>query len=350
MYSKLRIGVIGTGKIGRLHLESVINHISQGVVVQVADPFIDQKMIDWLEERGVSNVTKEPEELIRNSGVDAVMICSPTDKHAEQIVMSAQEGKHIFCEKPVDFDLQRIVETLKIVKDSGVKFQIGFNRRFDHNFRRIRDVVESGKIGEPHIVKISSRDPAPPPMGYVRSSGGLFMDMMIHDFDMIRFLVGENPVSIFAKGGVLIEPEIGKVGDVDTAVVTMDFPNGSLGIIDNSRQAVYGYDQRAEVFGSKGCCQTENDTDTRVSVTTAEGVSTDVPPNFFLERYFWAYVDEMRGFVQAVLDDREPSPGLEDAIIPVIMAKAAMESFKSGAPVRLEDILAKKQYAFLFDN
>jgi len=350
MNSKLRIGVIGTGKIGRLHLESVINHISEGVVVQVADPFISREMIEWLEERGVSNVTKEPEELIRNPGVDAVMICSPTDKHAEQIVLSAREGKHIFCEKPVDFDLKRIVETLKIVKDSGVKFQIGFNRRFDHNFRRIRNVVESGKIGEPHIVKISSRDPAPPPMGYVRSSGGLFMDMMIHDFDMIRFLVGENPVSIFAKGSVLIEPEIGKAGDVDTAVVTMDFPDGSLGIIDNSRQAVYGYDQRAEVFGSKGCCQTDNDTDTRVSVTTAEGVHSDVPPNFFLERYFWAYVDEMKGFVQAVLQDRVPSPGIEDAIIPVIMAKAALESLKSAKPVQLEEILEKKKFDFLLNK
>jgi len=270
------------------------------------------------------------------------MILSPTDTHAELIVKAARAGKHIFCEKPVDFDLQRILETLKEVKQSGVKFQIGFNRRFDHNFKRMFDIVQSGKIGDPHIVKISSRDPAPPSYEYVKSSGGIFMDQMIHDFDMIRYLSGKEVVSVFSRGSVQIDPKIGELGDVDTAVVSLEFDDGTIGIIDNSRQAVYGYDQRAEVFGSKGCCLADNDTDTRVSTITVDGTISDIPPFFFLQRYFQAYVDEMKSFVKALLDDTEPVCTIWDAVRPVIIAKAAKESLEKGTAVSLSDILDEK--------
>ncbi len=342
MKKKLKLGVIGAGKIGRLHLDSVINYISSTEVVQVADPYITNETKEWLSDLGVTSITPDVDELINNKEVEAVMILSSTNLHAEQIVKAAKAGKHIFCEKPVHFELQTILETLKIVKESGVKFQIGFNRRFDHNFKRVRDTVESGKIGTPHIVKITSRDPAPPPIEYVKVSGGLFMDMMIHDFDMIRYLSGQEVVSVFARGGNLIDEKIKEVGDVDTAIVTFEFKDGSFGVIDNSRQAVYGYDQRAEVFGSKGCCEAQNDTDTRVSTVTVDGTESDKPPYFFLQRYFQAYVDEMKSFAEAVLEDKPVACGLYDAIRPVIIAKAAGLSLKEGRAVKLEEILNEK--------
>ena len=339
MKRKLKLGVIGAGKIGRLHLDSVMNYIPDAEVVQVADPYITVETREWLNDNGVSSIIDDADALINNKDVEAVMILSSTNLHAEQIVKAAKAGKHIFCEKPVHFELQAILDTLKVVKESGVKFQIGFNRRFDHNFKRIFDVVQSGKIGSPHIVKITSRDPAPPSIDYVKVSGGLFMDMMIHDFDMIRYLSGKEVVSVSTRGGTLIDEKIKEAGDVDTAIVTVEFDDGSFGVIDNSRQAVYGYDQRAEVFGPKGCCATDNDTDTRVSVVTVDGAESDKPPYFFLQRYFQAYVDEMKSFTDAILNDKEVVCGMYDAIRPVVIAKAAGLSLKEGRTVKLDEIL-----------
>ena len=345
MKKKLKVGVIGAGKIGRLHIDSVTNYVPNTEVVQVADPFITDETAEWLEDLGITSITKDVDELINNDQVEAVMILSSTNMHAEQIVKAAKAKKHIFCEKPVHFEIQTILETLKIVKDSGVKFQIGFNRRFDHNFKKVYDTVQSGKIGTPHIVKITSRDPAPPSIDYVKVSGGLFMDMMIHDFDMIRYLSGSEVVSVFSRGGTLIDEEIGKAGDVDTAIVTFEFADGAFGVIDNSRQAVYGYDQRAEVFGSKGCSIAENDTDTRVSTVTVDGTESDKPPYFFLQRYFQAYVDEMKSFSEAVLENKPVVCGMNDAIRPVLIAKAAGLSQKENRPVKLEEILSESEIA-----
>ncbi|MCF7944766.1 MAG: inositol 2-dehydrogenase [Spirochaetia bacterium] len=345
MTKKLSIGIVGTGKIGRLHLDSVINHIPNAEVIHAADPYMPDDVKEWLQESGAIRISLDPDEVITDDAVKAIMICSPTDTHAELIVKAAKAGKHIFCEKPVDFNLQRILETMREVKKAGVKFQIGFNRRFDHNFKKMHEIVQSGKIGEPHIIKISSRDPAPPTIEYVRSSGGIFMDQMIHDFDMIRYLTGKEVQFVHSNGSVLVDEAIGKEGDVDTAVVTLGFEGGAIGIIDNSRQAVYGYDQRAEVFGSKGSCMTDNDTATRVSLITDEGVLSDKPPYFFLERYFFAYVEEMRGFVEAVLEDKEVVCDVIDAILPVVIAKAAKQSYETEKPVYLEEILPKKTIA-----
>ncbi len=343
MGRKIKLGVIGTGKIGRLHLDSVINYIPDAQVVCVVDPFMSDETRAWLAENGVSSVSGAVEDVFTDSQVEAVMILSPTNTHAELIIQAARAGKHIFCEKPVDFDLEKILAALREVKKTGVKFQIGFNRRYDHNFRKIREIVESGAIGDPHITKISSRDPAPPPMEYVKSSGGIFMDQMIHDFDMIRYLTGKEAAAVFSRGSVQIDKRIGDLGDVDTAVVTIEFEDGTIGVIDNSRQAVYGYDQRAEVFGSKGVCMTDNDTDTRVSTVTAAGTLSDIPPYFFLQRYFQAYVDEMKSFVLDLQEGRDPACGLIDAVRPVVMAKAAAESLRTGQLVEVEDILSSAE-------
>lgn len=343
MAKKLRIGVIGTGKIGRLHLESVLHHIGNAEVVHVADPYMSDEVRQWLRENGVNKLSENASAIMEDPEVEAVMICSPTTLHAEQLVEAAKAGKHIFCEKPVHFDLEKILETLQVVKQSGVKFQIGFNRRFDHNFKRVREEVSSGKIGEPHVVKITSRDPAPPPVGYLKTSGGIFMDQMIHDFDMIRYLSGKEVTSVYARGTVRIDPVIGELGDVDTALVSLEFEDGTLGVIDNSRQAVYGYDQRAEVFGSKGCCIADNDSDTRVSVLVEGGVTTDTPPYFFLQRYFFAYVEEMKSFVNSVLNDIEPVCSYYDAILPVVIAKAAKQSLEENRPIKTEDILSMQR-------
>lgn len=343
MTKKLHIGVIGTGKIGRLHLESLIHHVGNAEVVHVADPFMSDEVKQWLADIGVEKISEDATTLIEDPKVEAVMICSPTTLHAEQIVQAAKAGKHIFCEKPVHFDLEKILETLQVVKKSGVKFQIGFNRRFDHNFKRVHEEVQAGKIGNPHIVKITSRDPAPPPIGYLKSSGGIFMDQMIHDFDMIRYLSGKEVTSVFARGKVRIDPVIGELGDVDTALVSLDFVDGTLGVIDNSRQAVYGYDQRAEVFGSKGCCIADNDSETRVSVLVEGGTTSDNPPYFFLERYFFAYVEEVKSFVNAVLEDKEPLCSLYDAVLPVVIAMAAKKSLEENCPINTEDILTMQR-------
>ena len=343
MSRKLRIGVLGTGKIGRLHLESVMHRIAEAQVVHVADPYMTDEIRSWLTDNGVQTLSDDASAVFNDPEVEAVMICSPTDMHVDHLIAAAQAKKHIFCEKPVHFDLEKILETLKVVKDAKVKFQIGFNRRFDHNFKRIHEEVQSGVIGEPHVIKITSRDPAPPPVGYLKSSGGIFMDQMIHDFDMIRYLSGREVVSVYARGAVRIDPVIGELGDVDTAVVTLEFDDGTLGIIDNSRQAVYGYDQRAEVFGSKGCLVADNDSATRVSLFTKESVQTDTPPYFFLQRYFDAYVEEMKYFVQAVLEDTEPLCSFYDAILPVVIAKAAKQSLQENRPVNTEDILGMQR-------
>jgi len=338
MSNQVVFGLIGFGKIGRLHATSVMQRIQSATIKTVSDPFLNKEMISLAADLCIPNTTKNVDEIFQDSEISAVLICSSTDTHADLIEKAAKAGKDIFCEKPVDFDLSRVANVLDIVRQCGVKFQIGFNRRFDHNFKRIRQDVENGLIGKPHILKITSRDPAPPPMDYVRSSGGLFMDMMIHDFDMARYLMGSEATSIYAKGEVLINPEIGEAGDVDTAVVVITFENGALGVIDNSRQAVYGYDQRAEVFGSSGCSMSGNDSANTVETSTIDGVIREKPYHFFLERYFDAYVNEMIAFIQYLNNGGQSPCGFTDAKMPVVMGLAAMKSFHEKRPVNISEI------------
>jgi myo-inositol 2-dehydrogenase/D-chiro-inositol 1-dehydrogenase len=251
---------------------------------------------------------------------------------------AAAAGKHIFCEKPVDLAVPKVKAALEAVKKAGVKLQIGFNRRFDHNFARVREHTIAGKIGEVHLVKISSRDPAPPPPAYVAVSGGIFLDMMIHDFDMARFQAGSEITEVFASGAVLVDPEIGRAGDVDTAVVSLRFANGALGIIDNSRKAVYGYDQRVEVFGSAGAAMAGNDVPPTVKLYGETAVTGEKPLYFFLERYREAFVTEMVSFVDAVRNNKPAAVSGEDGLEDMYAALAAGKSLKEGRPVKIAEI------------
>jgi myo-inositol 2-dehydrogenase/D-chiro-inositol 1-dehydrogenase len=274
-----------------------------------------------------------------NPDIDAVFICSSTDTHVSLIKQAAQAGKHIFCEKPISMDITQTEEALEAVRQAGVKLQVGFNRRFDHNFKRVREHVQGGTIGEPHIIKITSRDPNPPHPDYIKVSGGIFMDMMIHDFDMARFLSGSEVEEVHAMGNVLINPVFTEHGDVDTAIVTLRFTNGALGVIDNSRQAVYGYDQRVEVFGSKGSTTAANDHPNTAEVSTVEGISRDKPLYFFLERYNAAYVEETTIFIDCIVNDKPLSVEGNDGLQAERIALAAKLSSQLGRPVKVSEAL-----------
>ena len=338
MAKKLKVGIIGAGRIGKVHAESIAYHIPSAEVVTVTDPYMNDESEAFMKELGVKNIGKDYKDIINDPEIDAVIICSPTTTHSQYSMEAARAGKHIFCEKPVDMDIERIKETIKVVKESGVKFQVGFNRRFDHNFMGIKDLVNKGKVGDVHIVRVTSRDPAPPPVEYVKVSGGLFMDMTIHDFDMVRYLSGSEVTEVSAFGTVLVNPAIGEAGDIDTAVINLKFENGALGIIENSREAKYGYDQRAEVFGSKGAVKTSNDTKSSAVLSTAEGVSSEKPLYFFLERYMESFTEEKRQFFDAILNDTEVPVGAVDGLKPVLIAKAALMSVKEGRTVKLSEV------------
>jgi myo-inositol 2-dehydrogenase/D-chiro-inositol 1-dehydrogenase len=331
----LKLGIVGTGRIGQLHISNINKLVEGAEVIAAADIFID-KSREAVEALGVKYTYSDYKDLIANPEVEAVIVASSTDTHAEISIAAAKAGKDVFCEKPIDKDLDKIKEVLAVVKETGVKFQTGFNRRFDHNFRRVREMVESGRIGDPHVVRVTSRDPAPPPVEYVKVSGGIYLDMMIHDFDMVRYLSGSEVTEVYALGTVLVDPAIGEAGDVDTALVTLKFANGAIGTIDNSRQAVYGYDQRVEVFGSKGVAKCENDKPSTVEVYTTEEPTTDKIPVFFLDRYTGAFVDQFTAFVNAVVNDT-PTPVDEvDGYRAVQIAYAATQSLKEGRPVKVE--------------
>jgi myo-inositol 2-dehydrogenase/D-chiro-inositol 1-dehydrogenase len=317
MKRKVTLGAIGAGRIGKLHTENILR--MPGVRMKlIADPFMNE---EWARERGLV-ATKDPEAVLSDGEIEAVLIFSPSTLHADQIVAAAKSGKHIFCEKPIALDPDRIREALDAVAEANVKLQIGFNRRFDPDFRRLREAVSSGESGRLYQIKITARDPAVPPIDYVKSSGGMFLDMTVHDFDMVRYLSGSEVEEVYATGAAMIDPAIGEAGDIDTAITTLKLKNGALAVIDNSRQAVYGYDQRIEVFGSKGSIRAGNRTPTRTVRTAAEGVITDKPLYFFLERYQESFRAEMEEFVAALREDRDPSVSGIDGLISTLIGMA----------------------------
>lgn len=334
---QLRIALIGAGRIGKVHAESIATRIPEAQLIGIAD-------VEYAAAEAIAQRYRTPllaadyHELLNAPEVDAVVICSPTTTHAAIIEEAAAAGKHIFCEKPISLSLEKIDGALAAVEQAGVKLQIGFNRRFDPSFRQVREMVAAGKIGQPHILRITSRDPAPPPISYVKTSGGLFLDMTIHDFDMARYLIGSEVEEVYVAAAVLVDPAIGEAGDVDTAVITLRFANGVIGTIDNSRQAVYGYDQRIEVFGSEGMAAAGNRTADSHVYSNADGVHTALPLYFFLERYFDSFVAEMKEFVAAVMHDRPtPVTGL-DGRAPVVIGLAAQQSLRENRPVHLSEI------------
>ncbi len=335
MSEQVRIGLIGAGRIGRVHAQAITSQVPAAELVMVAD--VVAEAAESLAQKYHIQATDHYHDILGNPEIDAVLICSSTDTHAQIIMEAAQAGKQIFCEKPIDHDLARIDQALAVVEQAGVKLMVGFNRRFDANFRQVRQMVGEGKIGWPQILRITSRDPAPPPIEYIKVSGGIFLDMTIHDFDMARFLFGEVE-EVYVAGAVLVDEAIGAVGDVDTAVITLKFTNGALGMIDNSRQAIYGYDQRVEVFGSAGMVTIDNNRANSHVYSNATGVHSEKPLYFFLERYMDAYAEEIRQFVACLVEDKVPPVSGVDGRIPVVMGLAAWKSYQENRPVQLSEI------------
>ena len=336
--AKLKIGIIGAGRIGKIHAENIARFIPQAELAGIADIKLTDEQAAWAKSLGAELVSRDPQDLLNNSSIEAILICSSTDTHADFVVAASEAKKHIFCEKPVDLTVPKVKKALEASKKAGVKLQIGFNRRFDHNFARIREYTRAGEIGDVHIVKITSRDPAPPPAEYVAVSGGIFLDMAIHDFDMARFQAGSEITEVYAAGAVLVDPAIGKAGDIDTALINLRFANGAIGVIDNSRKAAYGYDQRVEVFGSKGAAAAENDKPNTVKLSSEKGVTGEKPLYFFLERYKQAFIDEMVSFIDAVQNDKPLAVTGEDGLENMYAALAAGKSLKEKRPVSIEEI------------
>ncbi len=331
--NKTILTIIGLGRIGKVHTENLVYRVPEAEVIAVTDP--DPATAAFAKQVGVPFVQDEVDNILANEALDAVIICSPTPTHLNLIEKAAQHGKHIFCEKPLEMTIDKIEQIINITKKHEVKLQVGFNRRFDANFRRVQQQVKNGHIGEPHILKITSRDPAPPPIEYIKSSGGMFMDMTVHDFDMARFVVGSEVVEVFVKGAVRVDEAIGEAGDIDTAVISLKFANGCLGVIDNSRQAVYGYDQRLEIFGSKGMSRIGNNYSDTEMLYDKYGRHTGLPLHFFMERYTEAYCEEMRAFVRAINQNEPVTVSGEDALAATRMALAAQQSLETNLPVQI---------------
>jgi myo-inositol 2-dehydrogenase / D-chiro-inositol 1-dehydrogenase len=333
----ITLGLIGAGRIGRLHAEHLTRRLEGARLLRITD-VNEAAARDCATRLGVPESGSDYRSILADPGIQAVVICSPTDTHAEIIQAAAAAGKHIFCEKPIDVDLARIDRTLAAVDRAGVILQIGFNRRFDPNFRRVRRAVANGELGTPHQVRITSRDPGPPPLEYIAKSGGIFMDMTIHDFDMAHFLVGEEIEEVYATGSARVDPAIGKAGDLDTAVVLLKFKNGVVAVIENCRQAVYGYDQRVEVFGSGGSIVVDNNYPNTALVQGKSTIYRDLPLNFFMQRYTESYLSEMTDFLDAVREKRPSPVSGAEARVPVVIAHAARRSVAENRPVRLSEI------------
>ena len=338
MKEKINIGMIGAGRIGKVHTENIIRNINEARIKTIADYYPDQ-VKDWADNIGIKDLVKEPEEIINDPEIEAVFICSPTNTHSKYIIEASKAGKDIFCEKPIDLDLETVKRTIKIVEETGVKFQTGFNRRFDHNFMKVHDLIRGGKIGNINLLKITSWDPSPPPIEYSMVCGGIFLDMTIHDFDMARFLSWTEVEEVYALAAVRIDPDIGKVcSDYDTAITSLKFIDGSIGVIDNCRKATHGYDQRVEVLGSKGTVAILNDAPSTAVLSDDNGVCYEKPLYFFTDRYADAYVEEIKEFFSAIKEDREPSVTLIDGLRPLEIGLAALKSAKEGRPVKIEEI------------
>lgn len=327
----LKIGLLGAGRIGRVHAINIAgNARSQLVAVSDVNEDSARSLADAY---GAKVATSE--DILSDASIDAVLIATSTDTHSDLMEKAAAAGKAILCEKPVDLSLERAQACLDAVSKTGVPVMIGFNRRFDPNFSAIKASIAAGEIGKPELLSITSFDPAPPPVSYVKVSGGLFRDMMIHDFDMANFLMGDLPKTVHATGTSIVDPEIGKAGDVDTAVVTLTYADGRIAVIKNSRRAVYGYDQRVEILGSEGLLSAGNVLENTVSKATKQGVTSAKPEFFFLERYMRAYASEWDAFVAAILDGAAIPVSLKDGVAALALAEAATASAKSGQPVSL---------------
>jgi myo-inositol 2-dehydrogenase / D-chiro-inositol 1-dehydrogenase len=332
----VRIGVIGVGRIGRMHAELLARQVPGAELAMVHDAFAPAAGA-VAEELGV-RAAASAQELVASADVDAVAICASTETHADLLVAAARAGKPAFCEKPISLDLAEVDRALAEIEHAGIAVQIGFNRRFDPAHESVAHAVADGTIGDVHLVRISSRDPAPPPLEYVLGSGGIFLDMTIHDFDMARYVTGSEVVEVYARGALRVEPSFAQADDVDTAVVTLTHANGCLTVIDNSREAAYGYDQRVEAFGALGMAASENPLAHTGVVRTAQGTSAPALPHFFLDRYVPSYLREWEAFVAAVRDGTPPPVSAADGRAPLVIGLAAWRSLRENRPVTVAEV------------
>ena len=327
----VRFGLLGAGRIGKVHAKAITGDANAKLVaVSDAMPAAAQSIAD---QYGCDIRSIEAIEAAKD--IDAVVICTPTDTHADLIERFARAGKAIFCEKPIDLDVDRVKDCMKVVADTKGKLMVGFNRRFDPHFMAVRAAIDAGKIGKVEMVTITSRDPGAPPPAYIKVSGGIFRDMTIHDFDMARFLLGEEIATVYATGSVLVDPEIGKLGDFDSASVVLTTASGKQCMISNSRRATYGYDQRIEVHGSKGMIAAENQRPVSIELANADGYTRPPLHDFFMTRYTEAYAAEIAAFIAVVAGGASPSPSGADGLAALILADAALQSVREGRAIKL---------------
>ncbi|MCH7882082.1 MAG: inositol 2-dehydrogenase [Proteobacteria bacterium] len=330
----INFALFGAGRIGSIHANNVARH-PEAQLVTLYDPYQDNA--DRLAgELGCTQMT--PEQIFASDDIHAVLICSATDTHADLIEQAVASGKHVFCEKPVDLSLQRVRQCVDRISQSDPKVMVAYNRRFDPNFQALKQRVEAGEVGTVELVSIISKDPAPPPVEYIKVSGGLFRDMTIHDFDMSRFLLGEEVVSVSAQASCQVDPAIGEAGDVDTAVITLATASGKLAQISNSRRASFGYDQRIEVHGSKGMLVAQNVNENTVVAYNSDGVTSARPLHFFLERYAAAYRAELDSFVRCLSGEQVELPGMDDGLKSLMLAEAALLSYQQARSVNLAEL------------
>ena len=335
-----RIGIIGAGRMGQLHAENICNRLPQFKLEGIADPYLDLK---WAQQLNIPFIATQAEDLIQHPDLDAILIASPAPFHIQQVMMASKEKKAVFCEKPLGLTEEEIESCLKVVEQQGTLLQIGFNRRFDPSFANLYARVRKGEVGIPHLLRITSRDPAPSSKEYIKTSGGIFMDMAIHDFDMARFLMGSEIVEVYAQGSALVDPYFAECHDVDTATIQLRFLNGALGVIDNSRQAVYGYDQRVEVFGSKGALLANNQFENTVIAMTESHTQLAKPLYFFLERYQEAFIAELHAFHRAWMHDEQSPVSGQDGLQALRIARACKESLETRKPITLHQVSCMKE-------
>jgi myo-inositol 2-dehydrogenase/D-chiro-inositol 1-dehydrogenase len=333
MTEPIRVGILGLGRIGRMHADLLAHQVPGTSVTAVADtdPATLRSVTERLHVRG----SADPMDVIGAPDVDAVAICSPTPTHVDLVIAAAAAGKPMLCEKPISLDLDGTDRALAAVREAGVTLQVGFNRRFDPGHAAVAGAVAGGEIGAPELVRISSRDPSPPPIDYLAVSGGIFVDQTIHDFDMARYVTGSEVVSVSAAGAVRVDPQIAEVGDMDTVAITLRHAGGCLTQIDNSRRAVYGFDQRVEVFGSDGVAASENQPAHGAVIRSSTGGRSAPLHWFFLERYLPSYVNQWVSFTAAVRDGVKPAVTGDDARAALVIARAAAESVRTGRAIEI---------------
>ena len=328
----INIGILGAGRIGKIHASAVKNYNNVNLK-SIADPYLDEQ---WAKDLGIENLYKNVDDILNDDSIDAVYICTPTDTHSDLIIKAAKGGKAIFCEKPVDLDISKILEVQKVIEETKVLFQIGFNRRFDSNFKKLHNLVKEGEVGDLITLKVVSRDPSAPPLEYVESSGGLFLDMTIHDFDIVRFISNEEveELTVFASNFVTNYKE----KDVDTAMIHLKLKSGAFALIENCRATTYGYDQRVEAFGTKANIKFENIFEDCVVTTNSHGTSFGKPLDFFLERYEKAYICETYEFIDSLLHNTKSCVGIDDALESALLALAAKKSMRENRLVKINEI------------